>query len=263
MKWDAIDVAKKAKALGFDGVDFHARLLADPQSAPARVKEAIDATGLVLSGFSLSTDFNKDDSEAFKKEIENANTWIRVAAKTGAPCSRIFGGHLSKEQRADPEIRKQKLQRILDALGQVVKVAEREGVILALENHGGLPCTGEEQVMVIDAIGSRNLRATVDVGNYLQGGQESEDGTKAAAGHCAYVHFKDFRKIPSTTNPTGFDLQGCIVGTGDVHHKQCLEQLHRAGYSGFVALEYEGVEGEDRGVPESAAFLQKVIAKYR
>jgi len=176
--------------------------------------------------------------------------------------SRIFGGSLAKEKRTDPAARRAAMPRIVNALGEVTREAEKLGLVLALENHGGLPCTGEEQVDVIKAVGSPKLRATIDVGNYMAGGQEGVDGTRVAAGCCAYVHFKDFKKVPDQSTPWGWGTQACVVGQGVVDHLACLEVLKQSGYDGFIALEYEGPEDEKTGVPASVRFMDKVMAGF-
>lgn len=261
-KWDPRRLVEEVRALGIEGIDFHARLLGIPPAQAAGViRSALAGSGLTLSGFSLGNDFNQEDPARFRSQVDAVKGWLPVAAEIGAPVSRVFGGHLPIEKRQDPAAKAKGRQWILDGLGEVVKVAEKLGVVLALENHGGLPCTGEEQVEVIRAINSRCLRATIDVGNYLSGGQEGHVGTAVAAGEAAYVHFKDFRKVPDATAPFGRKLVSCVVGAGDVDHRACLRALMKSGYDGFVALEYEGVESEVTGVPQSVAFMKQVMAE--
>ena len=115
---------------------------------------------------------------------------------------------------------------------------------------------------IIEKIGSQFLRATVDVGNYMDGGQEGHVGTRIAAKYAAYVHFKDFHKKPAPSKPWGWDIEPCIVGKGVVDHYACLEALKEAGYDGFVALEYEGLEEEAVGVPESIKFMNEIMKKF-
>jgi len=125
-----------------------------------------------------------------------------------------------------------------------------------------MPCTGEEQVSIIEKIGSQFLRATIDVGNYMQGGQEGHVGTRIAARYAAYVHFKDFCKKPASSKPWSWHIEACTVGKGDVDHYACLEALKEAGYNGFIALEYEGPNDEAVGVPESVKFMNEVMKKF-
>ena len=112
---------------------------------------------------------------------------------------------------------------------------------------------------MIEIIDSPYLKATIDVGNYMHGGQEAHVGTAIVAKHCAYVHFKDFVKVPDRSTPWGWTVKPCIVGEGDVDHRACLEALAADGYDGFIALEYEGDEDETIGVPKSVEFMNQVM----
>lgn len=258
--WDLDRLCDEVKALDVDALDFHVRFLGDISSAADRVKLALKKSGLVLSGLSLSTNFNITDKDKFEEEIKKTVAWMKVASEVGAPVSRVFGGGL-KRLEVDEKTKKEAFERVIDALGRLSKEAERLGLILALENHGGLPCTGEEQVETLKTIGSKFVRATIDVGNYMAGGQEGIEGTRIAREYCSYVHFKDFKKVPDETKPWGWGTQACIVGQGAVDHLGCLKELKAVGYDGYVALEYEGLEDESIGVPESVAFMKKVIAE--
>lgn len=255
--WTCEQFAEKVKELGAEGIDFHAGLLGDSKTAPAQIKAALDKTGLILSGLSLSNNFNQDDSAALKQQIDTTKEWIQVAAEVNAPVSRIFGGHIS--DRTDKTALDKGFTRILEALEEVVKEAEQFGIVLALENHGGLPCTGEEQVEVIKRINSKHLRATIDVGNYMSCGQEGHIGASIAAGVAAYVHFKDYKKKPAESSAMPWGIEACTVGEGDVDHRKCIEELKKAGYDGFIALEYEGPDDEKQGVPQSLDYMNKIM----
>lgn len=252
--WDCKRLCQAVKDVGADAVDFHVKFLGDPATASARVNEAIKSSGVQLSGLSMSNNFNQDDPAELEEQISAVKTWLKVAAEVNAPVSRIFGGHIP--DRSDKEALKAGLSRIVGAVGEVTVEAEKLGVVLALENHGGLPCTGEEQVDVIKAVNSPNLRATIDVGNYMQGGQEGHIGTEIAADLASYVHFKDFKK---KNQEVPWQLEACVVGDGDVDHLKCLQALVNAGYEGYIALEYEGGEDERTGVPKSLEFTKKVL----
>lgn len=258
--WDLERLTREVRGLGVEGIDFHVRYLGDPEQAADAVKKAIASSGLMLSGLSMSNNFNHECPEALAAEIESVKVWLRVAADVEAPVSRIFGGHLAQEDRRDPAKRAAGRQRILDVLGAVAAEAESLGVVLALENHGGLPCKGEEQVDVIETIGSPSLKATVDVGNYMQGGQEGHEGTEIAAEHCAYVHFKDNVKVPDESTPWGWSPRAAVLGEGDVDLEKCVKVLDAAGYDGFTALEYEAAEDELTGVARSVEAMKRLIS---
>lgn len=260
--WTLDRLMDEVKQLGLGNIDVHAGMLGAPDGAAAKIKSALAKSGLTLSGLSMSNSFSSDKPAEFRAQVDLVKRWIQVAAQVRAPVSRIFGGSLTLQQRNDPVIRKQKYRQIMDGLGEVTREAEKHGLILALENHGGLPCTGEEQVEVIRAINSSSLKATIDVGNYMSGGQEGHIGSRLAAPYAAYVHFKDFIKVDDSKLPWGWNVTACGLGEGAVNHRACLEALRDEGYNGFVALEYEGVEDEQTGVPKSVAYMKRVMQGF-
>jgi len=258
--WSCDDLVSAVKALGVDGVDFHVGYLDSPKEAPALITRALQKSGLELSGLSLSNNFNQTDPQELKKQVQTVIEWLQVAAEIQAPASRIFGG---TSDRSDKTALAQSLTRIVDGIGQVVREAEKLGIMLAIENHGGLPGTAEEQVEVIKKINSKNLRATVDVGNYMVCGQEADVGVGIAASYAEYIHFKDFKKKSDAKTPWGWSIEACTLGQGDVDHKACLQHLKKAGYDSFITLEYEGPIDETVAVPQSVEYMKQVIQKIQ
>ncbi|MBM4019105.1 MAG: sugar phosphate isomerase/epimerase [Planctomycetes bacterium] len=259
-KWTPDRLAQEVKALGIEGIDYHARMLgASDDAMAAQITAAVAKHGLILSSLSLGNNFNKPKAEEFKAEVEAARKWIQFAARVKAPVSRVFGGSLGAAERKDDAARKAAWQRMIDGLAEIAREAEKCGVVLGVENHGGLPCTAEEQIATIKAVNSKALRATVDVGNYMQGGQEGHVGTALAAPYAAYVHLKDSKRAGDPARPEAAKLVPCVLGEGAVDLAACVAALRKAGYAGFVGLEYEGTEDETTGVPKSVAVMKKLL----
>lgn len=255
--WDIDRLTDEVAALGIEGIDYHVRLLGTQEGTVERISNALERTGLELSGFSLSTNFNLSDAGEFDAHIEDTLSWMRLAEELKAPACRVFGGGAD---RGDPQSVEEGLERVRRALRTLAPEAERMGLVLALENHGGLPCTGEEQVEVIESVNSPAVKATVDVGNYMQGGQSGVEGTRVAAKHAAYVHVKD-NKVLDAPDERGRTYEACTIGDGAVEIPECLGILKAAGFDDFVALEYEGTESEETGVPRSVEYMKKVVAE--
>ena len=55
--WDCRQLAQYVKSLGVEGVDFHTGYLGEANDASEKIMEALDISGLKLSGLSLSTEF--------------------------------------------------------------------------------------------------------------------------------------------------------------------------------------------------------------
>jgi sugar phosphate isomerase/epimerase len=255
-RWDCGRLCQEVAAAGAAGVDFHQRLCGDTSTVRERITKALSNSGLALSGISLGNNYNNADAAAIEEQLRASREWVDIAADLNAPLCRVFGGGASDEDR------QVQFDRTLDAMKRIAEYADKKGVMLALENHGGIPLTGEEQVAMIEGVASDRFKATIDVGNYMSGGQEGLDGTKIAAPYCGYVHFKDFMKVPSDGTAWGWTTKSCTVGVGAVDHVGCLRALADAGYEGWVALEYEGPGDERIGVEESIYFMNRAMARF-
>ncbi|OGV81386.1 MAG: hypothetical protein A3K19_07990 [Lentisphaerae bacterium RIFOXYB12_FULL_65_16] len=87
-------------------------------------------------------------------------------------------------------------------------------------------------------------------------GQDSVQGTSIAAKYAACVHVKDMKRTPDGKAPGR-----SVIGKDDVDIPGCLRALEKAGYKGYLALEYEGEEDERTGVPESIRYLKEVLGR--
>jgi L-ribulose-5-phosphate 3-epimerase len=257
-QWTPDRLAGEAKKLGAEGIDFHCGLLGDPATAAERIQSAVANHGLAFCGLALSCDFNVTEASQLNEQVENIKKWLTVAAKVKAPVCRVFGAWLSPENRLLPTTKATVWSRVMKGLESVLREATKYGVVLGLENHG-LPGTGEEQAEIIRTFHSPFLKATIDVGNYLLSGQESAIGMEKVLEHAVYVHWKDYKKIPDSNFPWGWRAERCTIGEGDVNHKACWEILKQSNYKNFIALEYEGPEDEETGVPKSFTFLNKLF----
>jgi len=259
-KWTADRLAEEVAKLGIEGIDYHTRFVGDLPDAAEQILAAVKKHKLTLSGLSFSNDFNQDGKDAFRRQVEQVKAWIQLAAKLKAPVSRIFGGALPRAARLEAKARGAAMQRVMDGLGEVVAEAEKHGVVLALENHGGLPATADEQIEAIRAIDSPSLKATIDVGNYMMVGEEGHVSTAKVVPYAAYVHFKDNKKVPTDETPWGWKVGAATLGDGAVDLAACYRALRDGGYDGYIAIEYEGTEDEATGVPRSVQAVRTAMA---
>ena len=96
-----------------------------------------------------------------------------------------------------------------------------------------------------------NFGMLVDIGNFSCADESSVTAVGRAAPYARHVHAKDFHiKSGMLDNPGdgwfmsrgGNYLRGAIIGHGDIPVKQCISTLARAGYDGYVTIEFEGLE---------------------
>jgi sugar phosphate isomerase/epimerase len=206
------------------------------------VKAMLDDRGFVVSA--IASPFFKcpltDDEEGETGRTHLAKTrslddqmalldrCVELAKLFDARLIRVFS--FWKRGPLTPEID----DRIAEAFVEPVKVAERNDLVLALENeHACYHGTGVEAARLIEKVGSPNLRAVWDPGNAFFAGEEDAFpvGYDAIREHVAHVHVKDAVRLPSG------DLAFEVIGEGAIDFPSQFAALKADGYRGFISLE--------------------------
>ena len=121
---------------------------------------------------------------------------------------------------------------------------------------------------MILAVGHENYGWLCDIGNFLCADCDVVRAVSTAAPYAYHVHVKDFLvKSGEKDKPEGFFetrggnyLRGTVLGHGEVPVATAIKALKRAGYDGYVSLEFEGMEENIPALEAGLAYLRKVIA---
>jgi sugar phosphate isomerase/epimerase len=192
-----------------------------------------------------------------KKNIDHTRRCIELAYAMGIPTMRVNTGRWGtikdfNELMAQKGIEPTPADRtddegfawVIDSFGQLVDTAANCGVVLGLENHWGLGRTAEGVLRVIDAVNSPWLQATLDTGNFLERQYEQYE---LLAPRSAFVQAKTY-------------FGGGTWYTLEVDYDRVADVLRRAGYRGYISLEFEGQEAHETAIPKSLALLRKAFA---
>ena len=181
-------------------------------------------------------------------EVEKLFHSVDLAEALGAPVMRhdvcyklpkkpLYNWEDAKEEMA-PYIRR------------VTEYAKSKGIRTCTENHGQIFQAPERVEALIRAVGNENYGWLCDIGNFLCADAEPLRSVAIAAPYSFHVHAKDFLfKSAAEGQPEGFYttlggnfLRGTILGHGIVPVKECIGILKKAGYDGWLSLEFEGLE---------------------
>ena len=252
-RWDLARFVRECRALGLPACDFHQRLVGTLDEATAgAIRGALRDQGMQVSAFSLGNNFCKSDPAEHRQQVAEAVAGMEFAARIGARIVRFFGCE-------DPQV-------WIDAMQTCLPVAEKYDLVIALENHGGRSSACAAQLQDIRAIDSPCVRALIDIGNYMQAGDDPVASIRQMLPFCVYVHLKDNKWFPQGSAEgrfyprAGCNLKGEILGRGDVDLAGCLRALREGGYRGFAALEYEGTEEPRQGIAASLANVRAALA---
>jgi sugar phosphate isomerase/epimerase len=264
-KFSIETVIERAAELGAGGVDIlHRQMAIDemgPLDAPThaycqKLKRHAFRAGVDLICLSTHQDFVSPNPAERHKWMAHTEKCIELAYALGVPSLRVNSGRwktiadfteLMKARGVEPALPGFKeddaFQWCIDALGRCVELAEKRGVVLALENHWGLTNQPEGMLRIIEAIDSPWLGALMDTGNFLEDPYEK---LAKIARRTVLVQAK--------TYPGGGEFY-----TLDLDYVRIANILREAGYSGYVSLEMEGKEPAQTAVPKGLAMLRKAF----
>ena len=261
----------KAKEMGFDAieyVDFVFPRDEDPEKYAAGLRAEADRAGIAISNFAVGADFLGGSGGDLHAEVARVKGMVDIAAVLGCPTLRhdVASAPLNRTYQGYDNV----VERLAEGCREVAEYAAKKGIKTMTENHGFFSQDSLRVEKLVNTVAHDNFGQLIDIGNFLC----ADDDPAEAVGRCApyafYVHAKDFI-VKSGQSPDpgrgffqsrgGSFLRGTIVGHGDVPVVQCLRALKRAGYDGYVAIEFEGMEDCLQGVAIGFENLKRYVAE--
>ena len=235
--FDFIDIAAD---LPLDAVELTSYYWAETTDAYLdKLKAYTEKKKLAISGVPVGNTFTLKDDAKRAVEIQKVKDWTARAAKLGAKTVRIFAGNLEKgEQLADAQ------KRVVDAMNECCEVAEKLGVFLALENHGGITDTPEHLLELVKPVKSPALGVNIDTGNFNTADPYADIAKIAPYGVVS--------QVKTEVNPGGKKKVEADLS-------RVIKILKDANFHGYVALEYEAAEDPKVAVPRTVKELRKLI----
>lgn len=205
-----------------------------------KLKRHCHLRGVTISGGAIANDFGQPEGEKLDKDVQHTCTWVDHYAKLGAPAIRIFAGHQPKGEALESAVK-----RCAATCERACTYAAERGVLLALENHGGLTATAEGILKIVRLVNSPAFGVNFDSGNF----RDSDDPYAELAQIAPYaVNVQIKVEIRRAGKSEEADLN------------RILDILRNVGYSGWVALEYEAAEDPKKAIPRHIESLKKLMA---
>jgi sugar phosphate isomerase/epimerase len=203
-----------------------------------KIKARCQQHGLAVSGVPVGNNFCLKDDAKRKAEVQKVKDWTERAARLGATTVRIFAGNLEKGDTLE-----EAQKRVVDAMNECCEHADKLGIYLALENHGGITDTAEHLLELVKPVKSKALGVNVDTGNFHTPDPYADIAKIAPYGVVSQIKSEAFpnnKKEPA-------DLARVIKIFRDTN------------FHGYVALEYEAAEEPKVAVPRLLKELRKLI----
>ncbi len=186
--------------------------------------------GLDISGTAIGNDFCLPEGSARDFQLAMTRKWIDYAAVMGAPVIRIFAGKVPKGETESAA-----LERCIAGINESLAYAAQKGVVLALENHGGITATPQQLLAIVKQVDdSPWFGVNFDSGNFRTADPYGD--LERIAPYAVNAQIKV--SIAPNNKPERANLER-IIGI-----------LKSANYRGYIVLEYEESEDPHTMIPK-------------
>jgi sugar phosphate isomerase/epimerase len=239
-KMDLFDFANLAADAGLDAIEPTSYYFPKDVNNEYlhRLKQHAFILGLDISGTAVGNKFCLPPGPERDKEIEMVRTWIDRANELDAPVIRIFAGTVPNGDTEAAAV-----ARAIEGIKAVLPYAAERGIVLALENHGGVTTSIDQMLKIVKAIDAPNFGVNLDTGNFRI--PDPYDDIARLAPYAVNVQVKT--EVGERNNAREADLA------------RIIDILREARYSGYVVLEYEAKEDPMTAVPRALKALRKLI----
>ena len=271
-KMTQFDCVAKAKELGFDAIEF-IDLVDDSLEPPTlevqkelarQLRAEADRVGLSISAYTVGACLYQDTREKLDAEVERLKGQLEVAQLLGAKVLRHDVCYQLGKTGASRSFDLM-LPTIADAARRVTQYGESLGIRTCSENHGFIAQDSDRVERLFNAVAHDNFGLLVDIGNFVCVDENPAAAVSRVAPYAIHVHLKDMLVRPAPTGSCkamtrgGNYFCGTVVGEGDVPVAQCLRILKRAGYDGWLTLEYEGAEDCISGIRRGLQNAKEIV----
>lgn len=256
---DYFKICDLAKEMGFEGIEFiDLETKIQPANSVAELAAAVrrhcDELDLPIIAYTVHADFleNPDEAERLKGLVDIAEILGVKVMRHDVTWHRDVSWRDIIDRTAG-EIRK------------VTEYAATKGIKTCTENHGLVMQDAHRVEELIRVVDHPNFRWLVDMGNFLCADEPPMHALPIAAPYAVHAHAKDF--LLKSYNPgegwfatrNGQYLRGTVAGHGVVPIPECIAELKKAGYDGWLSLEFEGMEDNLTALRCGCKYLKSLV----
>jgi sugar phosphate isomerase/epimerase len=237
---DLIDFIGLVADMGLDGVELTAYYFPSTDiNYLHSLKRRCLEVGIDVSGAAVGSRLTLASHQERAEQVAMVKEWIGHAVELGAPQLRVFAGDVP-----DGHTEEEAFAWTVEALSDCASVAASRGVVLALENHGGITSTADQVIRLVETVDSDWVRVNLDTGNFKVDPYKEMSKTVPYA---VTAHIKAAIRTPEGKTP--MDIE------------RLVRTLQGAGYRGFLNIEYEEEEDPKTAVPRLAEQVKTALER--
>src|SRR5262245_7252062 len=178
-----------------------------------------------------------------EKQLIDLRNWVEVAQRVGATHIRVFGG-----QKPAGATLEQAVGFAADTLKRGAEIAGANGVLLGVEDDGGITDFAKETIEIVRQADSPYAGMNLDTGNFRP--PKVYEQIEMSIPHAVSTHIK--------TDVANDDGKTRSAADWD----RILKMFAAQGYRGYMGLEYEAAANPETTIPAQLRRLSDMSRKY-
>ena len=257
------EFARLASELGFEGLEYVSTLYPDVMKSDDKtsaINAFIEKNNSLAAQYKMKNvlimvDEEGDLSTSNKNErleaIENHKLWINTAYKMGCGAIRL---NLHGEE--DEELW---IKNSIASLEILSEFAKPLNVNIIVENHGGNSSNASLLMKVINQVSFDNCGTLPDFGNFcLSKDWGSLKENKCDNPYDPYMGVSEMMPKAFGVSAKAYDFDASGNET-ILDYEKLLSIVKKAGYNGFIGVEYEGDHlSEEEGIIATKKLIEKI-----
>lgn len=240
---------------GLEAMEINDFCLKGNWDAIREIKKRAVKYGVGICAIAVENNYYRATEPEIEKEWQHILAYLDVAYFLGAPLLRVdtspFGKGLPERIIPTGVTHEMAFERAVATLTRAVPEAAKRGIILAIENHGGISRTSADQLRFVRAVNSDWFKVNLDTGNYhadpmnaLDPFEDVLEAIPRVAPHLAFCHAKVWDVTEDLREPT-------------LDYERIFQLFKTCNYRGPVSIEYMGKKDAVEMLPRCVAMLKR------
>lgn len=234
--WDLDRIIRSAAELGFHGLeirglqeDLDVTRRPEFTTEAAETRRKLQDRGVAIACFSSSVLLSDPDAGNRERSFDELKRYAGLCVAFGAPFIRIFGGKIGSIPR------KAALESAAATLRAMAGLVKGTGVRILVETHDDW-MRADHMKALMTAADNDSVGLLWDVNHpFMFLGEKPETTWNETGRWIRHTHWKD-----SIWNPKAkHGFEPCLMGAGQVPHREIDRVLKDGGYTGYRSLEWE------------------------
>lgn len=193
------------------------------------------------------------DDTTRKTAVTNHYKWVEAAKTLGCHSIRVNAYGVS-DDRAGLHA------AAVDGLGMLASYAEKAGINVIVENHGGLSSDGRWLAGVIKEVNIPGCGTLPDFGNFCL--KRADDGmghSNCVEEYDRYLGVEELMPFAKAVSAKSYDFDTTGNET-TIDFQRMIAIVTKSGYKGYLGIEYEGSRlSEVEGIIATKKLLERLI----